>query len=370
MTPNLKDTEQFKYELSTRCRWILSGRSDFPICKFCKKQFGHNRNLPIRFDYSQWCSNRCRQSDPIVVARTKATKFKNHGDPHYCNTKKIAETSMKHFGVSNPNKCRAVREKIEHTNLKTYGFKNAASAQCVKDKMKQTCLDTYGYPCTLMVPETIAKYVQTWLDHYGVDHPMKSDIGKKKVRNGFMKHYGVDHNMKSSIGYAEYQQGVIKKYGVPHISQVPEIQAKQRRKYLYNNEFFDSAPELAFYIWLKDNNIQFEYHPMHGLKYTINGKDHYYFADFSIGEKTLVEIKGDQFFDENGNLCCPYQHKENPDLDAIYQAKWQCMIDNHVVVLKSKEYKLFLDYVACKYGKDYLQSFRVDTKSTSNMSQK
>jgi hypothetical protein len=30
-------------------------------------------------------------------------------------------------------------------------------------------------------------------------------------------------------------------------------------KYMYDSIKFDSAPELAFYIWLKDNNIEFEY---------------------------------------------------------------------------------------------------------------
>ena len=29
--------------------------------------------------------------------------------------------------------------------------------------------------------------------------------------------------------------------------------------YCYNNVMFDSSWELAYYIWLKDNNINFEY---------------------------------------------------------------------------------------------------------------
>ena len=359
MTPALQDSSQFKYELQTRCRWILSGRNSFPKCQFCGKEYGMNKFQPIRYEYSKWCSNKCRQSDPIVVARTKATKLRNHGDPHYCNPKKIAQTSMKHFGVSNPNKCRAVREKIENTNLKNYGHKCVMSAQRVKDKVRQTCLDNYGYPCSLMVPSVIEKCIKTWIYNYGVDHPMKSDIGKKKVRDGFMRRYGVDHNMKSPIGYAEYQQGVIKKYGVTHISHVPEIQIKQHRKYLYDGIYFDSAPEIAFYIWLVDNNIAFEYHPKLGLSYLVDGKQHVYFADFILPNGVMVEIKGDQFFDKDGNLCCPYHNKDNK-MTNVYKAKWQCMLDNNVVVLKSKEYRFFLDYVSQKYGKDYLASFRVN----------
>ena len=32
-------------------------------------------------------------------------------------------------------------------------------------------------------------------------------------------------------------------------------------KYKYNDLKFDSSWELAYYIWLKDNNIQFTYQP-------------------------------------------------------------------------------------------------------------
>lgn len=123
-TPMLKDTESFSVDLQTRCRWILSGRSDFPVCRFCGKKFGFTRNLQVRYDYSEWCSNKCRQTDPIVVARTKATKFKNHGDENYCNADKIAQTFLKKYGVSNPNKLKAVRDKIEQTNIERYGFKH------------------------------------------------------------------------------------------------------------------------------------------------------------------------------------------------------------------------------------------------------
>lgn len=46
---------------------------------------------------------------------------------------------------------------------------------------------------------------------------------------------------------------------------------------------FDSAPEIAYYIWLTDHNIDFEYHPMNkNMKFLIDGKEYYYEPDFLI----------------------------------------------------------------------------------------
>lgn len=67
---------------------------------------------------------------------------------------------------------------------------------------------------------------------------------------------------------------------------------------MYNGIIFDSAPELAFYIWLRDHSIQFEYQPKdHLIKYEVDGVIHTYYPDFFlIKENLIVEIKGDWFF--------------------------------------------------------------------------
>lgn len=52
---------------------------------------------------------------------------------------------------------------------------------------------------------------------------------------------------------------------------------------MYNGIIFDSAPELAFYIWLRDHNIQFEYQPKdHLIKYEVDGVIHTYYPDFFL----------------------------------------------------------------------------------------
>ena len=84
-----------------------------------------------------------------------------------------------------------------------------------------------------------------------------------------------------------------------------DIRISSQQKYLYNNINFDSSWELAYYIWLTDNNIEFEYQPNISFEYMVNGKIHKYFPDFLINDE-YIEIKGNQFFDKDNNLINPY----------------------------------------------------------------
>lgn len=50
----------------------------------------------------------------------------------------------------------------------------------------------------------------------------------------------------------------------------------------------------------------------------------------------LVEVKGDQFFKEDGTMQNPYDHTQ----DDLYEAKHQCMIDNNVYIFTSNDIKI------------------------------
>ena len=78
--------------------------------------------------------------------------------------------------------------------------------------------------------------------------------------------------------------------------------------------------------------------------------EHYYIPDFEINGR-LVEIKGDQFFKEDGTMQCPFDH----NYDGQVEAKHQCMLNNNVLIIRSSEYKVAVDYFNSKYTKnDYL----------------
>ena len=155
---------------------------------------------------------------------------------------------------------------------------------------------------------------------------------------------------------------MIELYGTINPLQNKEILQKTKRKLYYNNIFFDSKPELAFYIWLKDHKIRFEYHPSL-INYEFNGKIYKYEPDFKVFN-TLIEIKGLHFF-ENRNPNCkminPYHKNKTPEqikiANELAETKHQFMIKIGVKIITN--YNKYISYVYNKYGNNYLNKFKV-----------
>ena len=156
------------------------------------------------------------------------------------------------------------------------------------------------------------------------------------------------------------QATCLKHFGVRYPAQSSEVRKKCRKKHTYDGIQFDSLTEIAFYIWLKDNNISFEYQPKCKFTYEFDGKTWTYFPDFKVNGQ-YVEIKGDHFF-KNGKMICPYRYKNwsNIQYEWIckkFEAKHQCMLSHNVYILTSICYMPFIKYVEDKYGLNYLTQY-------------
>lgn len=122
----------------------------------------------------------------------------------------------------------------------------------------------------------------------------------------------------------------------------------------YDGLSFDSIPELAYFIFLKEHEISFEFHPKMNFSYEYNGELRNYFPDFIV-EGKVKEIKGLQFFenkDPNGKMINPYDRT----LDDLYEAKHQCMLKNNVEIIT--DYEVYVKYVEEKYDKNYIEQFK------------
>ena len=146
---------------------------------------------------------------------------------------------------------------------------------------------------------------------------------------------------------------MLNNYNVENPMQVRQFFLKTICSYVYDNKSFSSKPELAFYIYLRDKNIDFEYQPECSFLYQYDGKMHKYFPDFKINDQYL-ELKGDQFLKEDGTWQNPYDHSQ----DQLYEAKHQCCIKNNVKILYACQYMKYLEYIQEKYGKNYLDQFK------------
>ena len=242
-----------------------------------------------------------------------------------------------------------------------YGVDNASQAEEVKLKKEKKALEKYGVTNVAKAPEVQAAIQATNLDRYGAPTYFQSTEGKNAIKKSCKERYGVEHYSQTNEYIEKCKATNQKNYGADWPHQNREFMRNMQKRYTYNGLHFDSKPELAYYIWLKDNNISFEYQPNISFEYEFDGEVHTYEPDFII-EGTIVEIKGDHFFKEDGTMQNPFCHEQ----DKLYEAKHQCMLKHHVKIMKSNEYDACVKYVEEKYGKDYLKSFKNNNENDGN----
>ena len=110
-----------------------------------------------------------------------------------------------------------------------------------------------------------------------------------------------------------------------------------RLLYIYQDIYFDSFPELCLYMYCINNNIHIIREPVE-LSFEFEGKISHYYPDFLV-ENQLIEIKGDHFLTENNTWYNPFDHSE----DKLFEAKYQCAIQNNVKILYNKDYQKYID---------------------------
>lgn len=106
----------------------------------------------------------------------------------------------------------------------------------------------------------------------------------------------------------------------------------------YQDQYFDSFPELCFYMYYIENNIAIIREPIE-LNFEFENKTYHYYPDFKINDE-IIEIKGDHFLTKNNKWCCPFDHS----LDNLYEAKHQCALQNNIKILYSKDYQKYIDW--------------------------
>ena len=262
---------------------------------------------------------------------------------------KIQATLVKNYGVTVPAKSEAIQQRMKATMLERYGVENSMQLEATKQKAKETCLARYGYENSSLVPEFKQRRKDTSMAKYGVECTLNSPEIRAKANSTLIKKYGTADLaviMQLPEVINKKHQTSLERYGAEHYAQTPAARRNRRATYYTETECFDSLPELAVYIYAIDHNKNIKRNTT-GFSYEYDNKTHHYFPDFEY-EGSLLEIKGDHFFDENGVLCNPFDRT----LDTFYAAKHKCMIDNNVIIWRSKDYQFAIDYFNSKYNKE------------------
>ena len=166
-----------------------------------------------------------------------------------CRSRKLQESNMLKYGVSNPMKVKEFKEKLKNTNLKKYGVENPFQSDSIKEKIKKTNLEKYGtenvmqneeiknrlfasnekkygVKSPLLHAETLEKIKNTNLDRYGVENIMESKEIQDKIKQTNLERYGVDNPMKNKEIQKKAERTVKEKYGVKNVMQSEEIKTK------------------------------------------------------------------------------------------------------------------------------------------------
>ena len=260
-------------------------------------------------------------------------------DKLLCSKCSFEETCLKKFGTTSPLSNKEIQKQIKQTKIEKYGDENYSN----KEQTKQTMLERYG-GYTLQSKELLEKVLETKRKKYGKH---LEELTKKAKQTKFER-YGDENYNNMELN----KQTCLKRYGVDNYSKTAESRKQIKRKYKYDGEYFDSLWELKFYIYALEKGLNIKRDPCN-FKYEFDGKEHWYFPDFLVNDR-LIEIKGDHFF-VGEKMVNPYDRTQ----DDKFEAKHKCGLKNGVEFWSGEKMKPILEYIDCKYNKDYFEQFRV-----------
>lgn len=225
-------------------------------CKICGKEIG-NKGLTSHFKNTHNISSKeyydkylKQENDGKCLECGKETKFIKFtkGYHSFCSTKcsnnnkKVSElkkkSCIKKYGVDNPAKAEAVKDKIKQTNLERYGAECTLASETIKERIKETNLERYGVENPFQSEEVKEKIKQTNLERYGVENPIQSPIVKEKIKQTNLERYGTEYGFQNENIKTKIKETHIQKYnGIGNQSKIikKKIQTTCIEKYGVTN---------------------------------------------------------------------------------------------------------------------------------------
>lgn len=266
--------------------------------------------LSITHGFRRYCGSKCSANDPAVHAKAQETCKQRHGYATPFQNKEIqAAIAQKH---RDKNEDEKLNEKIkrETTMHERYGVKYAIQSDEFKKKRENTCLSKYGQRSISQLDDV-----------------------KKRKQETLMKNYGFASAMNPCT-VEKYHTTLHDNYGVKWPMQSYDIRSKSRTKIKHDDLYFDSSWELAYYLYLKENEIDFVYHPNVYFEYMgEDNKSHKYWPDFYVNNE-YVEIKSSYLL-----------NNKHP---SYSQAKINCIVE-HANIITYNELKEILKEYKYKY---------------------
>lgn len=264
------------------------------ICPVCRKE---TQFIKFSLGYHKTCSYSCASTNN--AEDRKQVRHKNYDGKYFSKEGREKLNKIASETFDRRNKQNIEKLKTEYKIPNEVEITSISQIKEIKYKKEQTNIKKYGVKNSFLIKDEngIEKRIKTYLKLYGYDHPTMV-------------------------------------------------------KYKYNELYFDSSWELAYYIWLKDHNVKFEYHPQPIPYYWAgDNKTHNYYPDFKLNNKDYVEIKRPDLYENMKN-----------DIGSKENAKFNKMIGLNVKIYT--DCKFFLTYIEKHYGINYLKQFKLKNKNS------
>lgn len=316
------------------------------ICQVCGKP---TKFFKFANGYRKTCSDECYRR--LSVKSWRKTMNDKYNGGYYSGTDEYREKRkldcLEKYNCEYYWQAKEIKEKRKESMLERYNVEHTMQKEefklLAKEHREETNLERYGVKHNWSSEELREQgQYKTCMEKYGYKYPCQNPVFKEKYKQTCLNKYGVDNYAKTQEYIEKTKQTNLEKYGFEWTQQSPEIHKKQMygKYHAPNGKIYDSSWEYLFEQYLIENNIPYIYQSDLTLSWTdIDGKEHKYIPDFLLinDKPELIEIKGDQFFDENGNFINPYDKSEKGYANA--QLKWECMMNAGVKVYTSKELK-------------------------------
>lgn len=132
-----------------------------------------------------------------------------------CQPKKNTEICMEKYGVTNGGATEQSKIKAKQSFVQKYGVDNPMKVEAIKNKLKEGCLNKYGVPYYIYTNDFKTKAKNTFIDKYGVDNPFASNIVQDKMKQTCMEHYGVEYSGASPVVRAKMMESMCKNGTIP-----------------------------------------------------------------------------------------------------------------------------------------------------------
>ena len=259
-----------------------------------------------------------------------------------------------------------IKEQIKQTNLNTYGVDHYSKTDEFKEMLKEVSIEQFGEENRFKSDKFKTMREEASMKTYGTKHPMQNKIIQNKVANTNEERYGNPMYLQSDA----YKEENMKKYGTCY----PNFNRRFKySKWGYDCLYFASYWEFCVYLYFTEieKNHSVIYEPL-DIPYYDGDRIAYYQLDFLIDGR-MIEIKGDQYLDDNGDLHFPYKkiHGKPMKKKALESRRreWAnkniCMKLHNIEVWSSKECLPIIKKVEEYFGKEWLNKFEVPSQSLS-----